>query len=269
MVKRIVALLLAGAAVLSCCSCQKTSVTDAERINASHPYVKVKQEEETKEEEPSKEQETIERTESAIKASQSKVTEIGQGETCTYNGYELTVQEVWLSKDLMLLDELEGNNKFREFLIAQHNLGKEKVLSEAGEVLSGGRQWIFIKINLKMVQEIDGNKEVCFFPMLYNKKKENVYSRISNIEGSGFDQYPQMDTPGIPHKDMLYYTFSEGEALDTILVMQVGSAEGILQDVYLSTGFLNLNGGGFSTTSLPEGSYMVRLNLVDNQVVKD
>lgn len=269
MIKRIVALLLAGAAVFGCCACRKTSVADAEQINASHPYVKVKQEEEAKEEEPSKEREIIERTESAIQSKQSKVTEIGPGETCTYNGYELTVQEVRLSKDLMLLDELEGNDTFRSFLIAQRNLGKEKSVNEMGEVLSGGKQYIFIRMKIKMVQAIDGNESVCFSPILYNKKKENTYSRISKVESVGFDRYPQMDTPEIAHKDVLYYTFSEGEALDTILVLEAGSAEGVLQDVYLSTGFLNLNGGGFSTTSLPEGSYMVRLNLVDNQVVKD
>lgn len=271
MAKRIVALLLAGAAVLNCCSCGKLSVADAEKMNASHPYVKeAKETSEEKGEEPAGEKNSVEPTESVIQANsnnKNQVSEIGLGETCTYNGYELTVKEVWLSNDLMLLDTLEGNAVFREFMIAQNNMGAEKKYSESGEYLKGGKQWLFIRMTLKMVQAVDENERIGLSPILYNKKSENTYSRIRLSEARGYDQYEHIDTPEIPHKDSGFHTFQEGEELDTVVAMLVPNAPGALQDVYLNTAFLTRGGSG--TTSLKDGSYMVRLNIVDNQVVKE
>lgn len=264
--KKIVILILAGASAFGCSACQRTSVQEAVNINASFPYVRELGDEGKPELEAGEGQQ---HTEDAVDGDSEKnrTSGVALGETCTYNDFEVTVQQVWMSKNLLLLDELEGNDRFRKFLIAQNNYGEVNTYDETGKNIRRERQWIFIKIRIKNIAASEEPRTVILSPMFYNRKEGNEYVRIPNEETYGYDKYEKLDNLDGVAKDILFYRFAAGDVLETILAVEVADAEGALEDVYMSTGFLKE--GGESVGQLTEGSYMLRLNIVENHVTEE
>lgn len=265
--KKLLGLILFCVMVL-CCSCKKYSVEDA--INKDDTYSLVSNEKATKDISGATITDMQNHTEEEIdgNAESAKVTEVDKGQSCTYGGYQISVTGVWRSeKNLLSLDDIEGDTKFRDFIVKQYNLGGDPSFHEDGSYIKGGIQYVYVKLKIRNVSASSKNIKINIAPLLFNKDGEKKYTRITSCESIGFDQYKNLDSPEIPHKDANMYEFAEGEEIETVVVMRVGSAEGVLRNVYLFTGFLNSN-NGLGDNKIPDGSYMLKLNLIDDQYNK-
>ncbi len=254
--------------MLLCCSCQKYSVEDA--INKDDNHSLVSNEKQTKDISDASVNDIEDHTDEEIDgdAEDAKVSEVEKGQSCTYGGYEISISDVWrVEKNLLALDEIEGSTEFRDFIVKQNNLGGTQSFKEDGSYIKGGVQYILIKLKIKNISATSDNRKINISPLLFNKDGDKKYTRITSGESLGFDQYKSLDSPEIPHKDALMYEFSDDEEIETVVVMRVGSAAGVLRNVYLFSGFLNSK-NGLGDNKIPDGSYMLRLDLVDNKYNK-
>lgn len=187
------------------------------------------------------------------------------GDKINYCDYEFTVEDAWISEDLMFLDEIEGNSRFREFLMYK----KAETLDEAGKFIGkrAGTKWLFLKMKLKNSIASNFYWDLDF----YNGSGEGVnmkFTRMSTIESIGFDKYKYLDDRTQSRKDELQYYFKKGEEIETVVAFYL---QGTATDLYLGTKFLFRSETERKSTSpntLPSESYMIKLNIINGEVVK-
>lgn len=195
-----------------------------------------------------------------VNGKNAKISEAGEGQTISAGGYELTVLESWLTDDtLSLLDSITGDDSFKTYLIKQSRGSYD----DMGRYVGKGRNvnHLIVKMKIKCTyieNERRGDNRVCFNPKIFNKSSNNMYNMINGAEGVGFDKYNKKDNPG---KDALLYTFKEGEEIETLMVMLFPAAFSKNDDIYMFSGFVNINSLGDGFNDVKDGTYMIKLNL--------
>lgn len=261
--KRMIIVILLLIGLILCNGCKRYSVADTQ--SRDEKYTMVGDADMTKETSESVTKATEYHSENAITG--AKVSEVKIGNSVTYGGYEITVVDAKRGEtNLLSLDDYTGSSIFRNFIVSEGNYGTPSY-NEDGSYIRGGKQYIYVKVRVKNISASEDNKTIYFSPMIFNKEGENKYTRISGAECIGFDYYENLENTNVAHKDNLSYSFNQGEEIETTLVFRVGSASGVIQNVYMFSGFLNLSNGS-GQNKLPDGSYMLQLNVIDEQYNK-
>lgn len=246
--------------------CNNSSVEDAVSKDSNNSIVNVSSDTQNQKETKNLNDATITNTQKHtdkkidVNGKYAKVDYVPQGQTCEYSGYELTVLNSWkLGNDLMKLDELEGNDKLRKCIISEY-----ENMNESGFYTKQNFQYIAVKIKIKNVSvtESDRNHKIYLSPVLFNKTGDNTFTYISGANVIEHSKTPYIEDTQTIHKDSLKYDFNIGDELETTLVFWASNVDGVLKDVYMYSGFLNMSAGD-GINSVADGSYMFKLNLDD------
>lgn len=246
------------------CSLSSSSVSDAEqRVEYYNENGKGMKPTESDDIKNSFKGETIAR--SADKAEDGTQIPIAKmNEKVTYNNVDITVENAWKGDDLILLEELEGDSVFKDFLIREMNYSdnNEIAYDENGKYLKGNRKYIFLKV--KIANHNDGTSdmgmldmEIGMNPYFYKSTDEKNFN-FSHIESRGFDKYKEItDTTKPVHTHNCFYTFEKDEEIETIIVCQyLGDIS--LDNLYMSVRFVSWKGLG-PTADIPSGCPMVKI----------
>ena len=263
MVKKLLILSMTSIIAISsvACSLSSSSVSDAEqRVEAYNKNEKTTKPAMPEELKTAFEGETVKR--SADKAEDGTQIPIAKmNEKVTYNNVDITVENAWKCDDLTLLEELEGDSVFKDFLIREMNYGGI-AYDENGKCLKRNEKYIFLKV--KIASHNDGTSdmgmldmEIGMNPYFYKSTDEKNFN-FSHIESRGFDKYKEItDTTKPVHTHNCFYTFEKDEEIETIIVCKyLGDIS--LDNLYMSVRFVSKKGIG-PTADIPSGCPMVKI----------
>ncbi len=267
MVKKLLILSMASVIAISsvACSLSSSSVSDAQqRVEAYNKNEKTTKPAMSEELKTAFEGETVKR--SADKAEDGTQIPIARmNEKITYDNVDITVENAWKGDDLTLLEELEGDSVFKDFLIREMNYGGDSEIAydENGKYLKGNRKYVFLKV--KIANHHDGTSdkgmldmEIGMDPYFYKSTDEKNFN-FTHIESYGFDKYKEItDTTKPVHPHNCFYTFEKDEEIETIIVCQyLGDIS--LDNLYMSVRFVSWKGIG-QTADIPSGCPMVKID---------
>lgn len=266
MIKKLLVLSMTSLIAISsaACSLSSSSVSDAEqRVEAYNKNEKTTKPAMPEELKTAFEGETVKR--SADKAEDGTQIPIAKmNEKVTYNNVDITVENAWKGNDLTLLEELEGDSVFKDFLIREMNYGGDSEIAydENGKYLKGNRKYIFLKV--KIASHNDGTSdmgmldmEIGMNPYFYKSTDEKNFN-FSHIDSCGFDKYKEItDTTKQVHLRRSTYVFEKDEELETIIVCNyLGDIS--LDNLYMSVRFVSWKGLG-PTADIPSGCPMIKI----------
>ncbi len=185
-------------------------------------------------------------------------------EKVTYNNVDITVENAWKGDDLTLLEELEGDSVFKDFLIKEMNYGGDSEIDydENGKSLKKNEKYVFLKVKMVNHNEEKPDTEmsdmkISMSPYFYKSTDEKNFNSLS-ISSCGFDKYKEItDTTKQVHLRRSNYVFEKDEELETIIVCKY-LGEISLENVYMSVRFLSWTGFG-ATAEIPSGCPMIKI----------
>ena len=206
-----------------------------------------------------------------IKRSADKATDgtdipvVGMNQKATYNNVDIEVLNAWKSDNLALLDELEENTIFKDFILKELTYGEtenDKSYDEDGNSLKSNTKWVFLKV--RITNHNDGSYEMgssnlqnCLSPYFY-KSTDGTNFNFSHLEAYAFDKYKGLTDGKDIHKYALYYTFEQDEQMETIIACRyIGGMS--LDNLYISIRFLSITGFG-ATADIPTGCPMIKID---------
>ena len=194
MIKKLLVLSMTSLIAISsaACSLSSSSVSDAEqRVEAYNKNEKTTKPAMPEELKTAFEGETVKR--SANKAEDGTQIPIAKmNEKVTYNNVDITVENAWKSDDLTLLEELESDSSFKDFMIRELNYGDdEPAYDDNGKCLKRNSKWIFLKVKMTNHNDDASDIEYCMNPYFYNSTDEKNF-KYAIIESCGFDKYKEI-----------------------------------------------------------------------------
>ena len=256
---KLVKVILAFGVVLLC-GCSNYSIDDAYSKAASNKFATDSTEVVTKEPLSVNEKETKVDVVWDVDRDSDKQNILKYGESCQYSDLSLTVENAMITtnvKDVKGLEREELGIAFTNYII---NIWDEKNVKfdEEGKVSKDGYTCLFIKV--KMKNESSKSIKICVDPALYNMDNSNNFSYIMSAESYAFDKNTNLKEA---NKNSLVYTFMPDEEIETVLFYYIQNPQNIFKDVYMSAAFLS---GINSPTAIPQGNYMLPLNIVNGNV---
>jgi hypothetical protein len=184
-------------------------------------------------------------------------------EKVTYDGFDVTVENAWKSDDLTLLEELESDSSFKDFMIRELNYGDdEPAYDDNGKCLKRNSKWIFLKVKMTNHNDDASDIEYCMNPYFYNSTDEKNF-KYAIIESCGFDKYKEiLDITKPIHQHNNYYTFEKDEELETIIVFSYLEEVTVIDNLYMSVRFLThkfRSGYSSSVSKIPSGCPMIKI----------
>ncbi len=265
MVKKLLILSMTSIIAISsvACSLSSSSVSDAEqRVEYYNENGKGMKPTESDDIKNSFKGETIAR--SADKAEDGTQIPIAKmNEKVTYDGFDVTVENAWKSDYLTLLEELESDSSFKDFMIRELNYGDdEPAYDDNGKCLKRNSKWIFLKVKMTNHNDDASDIEYCMNPYFYNSTDEKNF-KYAIIESCGFDKYKEiLDITKPIHQHNNYYTFEKDEELETIIVFSYLEEVTVIDNLYMSVRFLThkfRSGYSSSVSKIPSGCPMIKI----------
>ena len=256
MIKKLLVLSMTSLIAISsaACSLSSSSVSDAEqRVEAYNKNEKTTKPAMPEELKTAFEGETVKR--SANKAEDGTQIPIAKmNEKVTYNNVDITVENAWKSDDLTLLEELESDSSFKDFMIRELNYGDdEPAYDDNGKCL---------KVKMTNHNDDASDIEYCMNPYFYNSTDEKNF-KYAIIESCGFDKYKEiLDITKPIHQHNNYYTFEKDEELETIIVFSYLEEVTVIDNLYMSVRFLThkfRSGYSSSVSKIPSGCPMIKI----------